>query len=36
MNEQVRMKENGKIYAMKVLDKSKVLEYGSFFVFEIG
>ena len=35
-NEQVRMKENGKIYAMKVLDKSKVLEYGSFCVFEIG
>ena len=30
------MKENGKIYAMKVLDKSKVLEYGSFCVFEIG
>ena len=23
-------------YAMKVLDKSKVLEYGSFCVFEIG
>ena len=25
---QVRMKENGKIYAMKVLNKQRVMEYG--------
>ena len=26
--DQVRMKENGKIYAMKVLNKQRVMEYG--------